>query len=158
MRAAARLIRLALPRILPMPQKVSQKPRPQERNYSHRSRLDKLGVKPGLRIFVLGVNDADFLKELAERAPDFARDVSPNNADLIFFGAESVRELERLKVLSRTIQKNGAIWVITAKGRKDIRDIEVIAAGKSAGLTDNKVVGFSATHTSLRFVIPVANR
>jgi len=158
MRAAVGTSRLILPEISPMPRKASLEPRPQERDYSHRSRLDKLGVKPGQRMFVLCVNDPNFLKELAERAPEFARDVSPSDADLIFFGAETVRELERLKALSRAIRKNGAIWVITPKGRKDIRDIEVIAAGKAAGLTDNKVVGFSATHTSLRFVIPVANR
>jgi hypothetical protein len=121
-------------------------------------RLDKLGVKPGHRIFVLGVDDPDFLEELTEREPNYSRNVSPSEADLIFFGAENVKELDRLKALARGIRKNGAIWVITPKGRKDIRDIEVIAAGKAAGLTDNKVVGFSATHTSLRFVIPVANR
>jgi glycine/D-amino acid oxidase-like deaminating enzyme len=141
-----------------MPSKPNKKPRPPERDYSHRSRLDKLGVKLGQRVFVLGVEDPDFLKELAGRAPEFSRDLSPSEADLIFFGAENVNELGRLKGLARAIQKNGAVWVITPKGRKDICDIEVIAAGKSAGLIDNKVVGFSATHTSLRFVIPVANR
>lgn len=141
-----------------MPRKTAKRKREPERDYSHRSRLDKLGVKRGQRIFVVGIEDADFLKELVGRAPDFSRELPPSKADLIFFGAETVRELGRLKALSRAIQKNGAIWVITPKGRKDIRDIEVIAVGKAAGLTDNKVVGFSATHTSLRFVIPLARR
>lgn len=63
-----------------------------------------------------------------------------------------------MKILAGAIQMNGAIWVITPKGRKDMRDIEVIAAGKAAGLTDNKVVGFSATHTSQRFCIPLGKR
>jgi hypothetical protein len=34
----------------------------------------------------------------------------------------------------------------------------VIDAARAAGLVDNKVVAFSATHTSLRLVIPVASR
>ena len=33
-----------------------------------------------------------------------------------------------------------------------------MAAGRAAGLIDNKVVGFSSTHTTIRLVIPVADR
>ncbi|MGA8767000.1 MAG: hypothetical protein WB559_08275 [Candidatus Acidiferrales bacterium] len=44
------------------------------------------------------------------------------------------------------------------KGQKHIREADVIAAGKSVGLTDNKVCRFSDTHTALRFVIPLARR
>jgi len=44
------------------------------------------------------------------------------------------------------------------KGQKHIREIDVINAGKSAGLVDNKVARFSETHTALRLVIPLANR
>ena len=39
-----------------------------------------------------------------------------------------------------------------------LRDVEVMAAGKAAGLIDNKVVSFDDTRTSLRLVIPVALR
>jgi hypothetical protein len=141
-----------------MPHKKTKKPREPERDYSHRSLLDKLGVKPGQRVTVLAVQDRVFLDDLAARVPDFSREARGSDTDLIFFATEDVKELARLKTLARTIEKNGAVWVITPKGRKDIRDIEVIAAGKAAGLVDNKVVGFSATHTSLRFVIPLANR
>ena len=38
------------------------------------------------------------------------------------------------------------------------RYVEVMAAARAAGLVDNKVVSFSETHTSLRLVIPVAER
>jgi hypothetical protein len=44
------------------------------------------------------------------------------------------------------------------KGRKDLREVDVIETGVDAGLVDNKVVRFSDTHTALRFVIPVARR
>jgi hypothetical protein len=48
---------------------------------------------------------------------------------------------------------------VSRKGKAaTLRDVEVMAAAKSAGLVDNKVVSFSATHTSLRLVIPVARR
>jgi hypothetical protein len=60
--------------------------------------------------------------------------------------------------LRKSIAKTGAIWVAYPKGCQEIRELDVITAGKSAGLTDNKVCSFSPTHTALRFVIPLANR
>lgn len=141
-----------------MPHKSTKKPRPPERDYSHRQLLDKLGVNPGQRISVLGVEDAAFLKDLAARVPDFVREKPAKDADLIFLAAEEMKNLARMKTLAGAIQKAGAIWVVYPKGQKHIREADVIAAGKSAGLTDNKVCRFSDTHTALRFVIPLARR
>ena len=141
-----------------MPHKKSSRPREPERDYSHRSLFDKLGVKPGQRIGVLGVEDAVFLEGLADRVPDFALARWPRGADMILLGADNLKALARVKSLARAIQKNGAIWIIYPKGQSHIREADVMAAGKSAGLTDNKVCRFSETHTALRFVIPLAKR
>jgi hypothetical protein len=78
--------------------------------------------------------------------------------DLIFVAAERLADLRPLKLLAKAIHKKGAVWVVYPKGRRDIRGVDVIAAGKSAGLVDNKVCRFSETHTALRFVIPLAKR
>jgi hypothetical protein len=141
-----------------MPRKTAAKAREAERDYSHRLLIDKLGVKPGQRIAVLGVESAEFLTELAARVPEYSRGKRISEADLIFFSAEAIADLGQLGSLARSIQKNGAIWVVYPKGQKHIGEIEVINAGKSAGLTDNKVGSFSATHTALRFCIPIAKR
>ena len=141
-----------------MPAKDPSKVRIPERDYSHRTLIDKLGVKPGQRIAVLGVEDAEFLKDLADRVPEYSRGNRIANADLIFFSAEAREDLSQLKSLSRLISKSGGIWVVYPRGQKHIREIDVINAGKSAGLTDNKVCRFSGTHTALRFVIPLAKR
>ena len=53
---------------------------------------------------------------------------------------------------------NGALWIIRPKGRPEISERSTMAAGKAAGLVDVKVVGFSATHTAEKFVIPLAAR
>jgi len=140
-----------------MPHKSANKTRLPERDYSHRSLLDKLGVKSGQRIAVLGVQDTTFLKDLAAAVPDFSRS-DPRAADLVILAAENMKALERVKSLAKAIQRNGAIWVVYPKGQKHIREIDVMAAGKFAGLTDNKVCRFSETHTALRFVIPLARR
>jgi hypothetical protein len=141
-----------------LPVNKTSKPRQPEGDYSHRLLIDKLGVKPGHKIAVLGVERAEFLKELASRVPDYSRGKHIAGADLIFFSVEAVKDLAKLESLARCIEKNGAIWVVYPKGQTRIREIEVINAGRSAGLTDNKVCRFSDTHTALRFCIPVAKR
>jgi len=141
-----------------MAPRKSPKPREPERDYSHRLLVDKLGIKPGQRISVLGVEDAEFLVELSGRVPEYSGGKPVKDADLIFFSAEAKADLVHLKSLVHSIQRSGAIWVVYPKGQKHIREIDVIAAAKSAGLVDNKVCSFSATHTALRLCIPVSKR
>jgi hypothetical protein len=136
----------------------SLKPRAPERDYSHRLLADKLGIKAGQRISVMGVESAEFLVELATRVPDYSGGKLVKDADLIFFSAEARKDLERLEFLAKAIQSKGAIWVVYPKGQKHIREIDVITAAKSAGLVDNKVCSFSTTHTALRLCIPIAKR
>ena len=143
---------------MPHSRKSAGKVREPERDYSHRLLIDKLGVKPGQKVAVLGVESAEFLADLATRVPGYSRGERLPGADLVFFSAESKDDLSRLKSLGKSIGRNGAVWVVYPKGQTHIREVDVIAAGKSAGLTDNKVCSFSATHTALRFCIPVANR
>lgn len=132
--------------------------RPPERDYSHRSLLDKLGVKPAHRVATLDITDENFLRELNARCKDIFRNDSPPGSDLIFYAAENKGDLTRLKSLQSAMQRNGGIWVVYPKGQTHIRENDVIAAGKAAGLVDNKVVRFSDTHTALRLVIPLARR
>jgi hypothetical protein len=141
-----------------MPPKNPSKPRAPERDYSHRTLAEKLGIKPGQRVAVLGVEDAEFQRDLEAIVSDYSRGDGLREADLIFFSAEAKQDLSKLKSLSRSICKSGGIWVVYPKGQTHIREIDVINAGKTAGLTDNKIVRFSATHTALRFVIPIAKR
>lgn len=139
------------------PKKFS-KPREPERDYSHRLLADKLGIKAGQRISVMGVESAEFLTELTTRVPDYSRGKLAKDADQVFFSAESKQELARLQSLANSIQRSGAIWVVYPKGQQHIREVDVLAAAKSAGLVDNKVCSFSTTHTALRLCIPIAKR
>ena len=51
-----------------------------------------------------------------------------------------------------------ALWIVYPKGQKRITENDVLSAGRKVGLKDVKVVGFSATHTALKFVIPLSKR
>ena len=123
--------------------------------------LDKLGVRPGSRVAIVGDVDPDgtFRAQLADRTSDVSIGRPKSDSDLVFLASDSTDELAPLADLRGLIRPAGAIWVVSRKGRAaTLRDVEVIAAARDAGLVDNKVVSFSDTHTSLRLVIPVAGR
>jgi hypothetical protein len=122
------------------------------------SRLQKLGVKPGMVVAAVGVGDRGFLKEVEDQGARIAARAGSGMADILFYAADRREALERLRTLSGRIKPNGALWVIRPKGHPDISEGDVMAAGKRAGLVDVKVVSFSATHTAEKFVIPVAKR
>lgn len=138
--------------------KSKKSARPPEKSYAHRPLLDKLGVKLESLTAVINVTDKPFLTQLKKRATSITHDSPKKDSDLIFFGAESEADLGQLRMLRGFLKSNGGIWVIYPKGQQHIREITVIAAAKSSGLVDNKVVGFSTTHTALRLVIPLAQR
>lgn len=130
-----------------------------ERDYSHRALIDKLGVKDNSSVSILGVDDNKFLGMLRSRTTNIAVGKAEKDSDFIFYGADSPAQLKKLRTLKSSIKQNGAIWVVSLKGKlAQIRDVDVIEAAKSVGLVDNKVVGFSETHTSLKLVIPLAKR
>jgi len=120
--------------------------------------MDKLGVKPGARVAVLGLKDEAFLRQIAERGADVTLGRRRKSADLVFYLAERPADLAKLSALEGDIVRNGAVWVVSPRGRPEVADVVIIAAGIAAGLVDNKVVRFSDTHTALRFVVPLARR
>jgi len=118
-----------------------------------RTLADKLDVKPGMRVSLIGVDDP-----LEGRTSDVTNGKAARESDLIFYGAEKEKDLAKLASLQKSLKRNGAIWVVYPKGRKEITEIGVLTAGRQAGLVDIKVARFSDTHTALKFVIPSGAR
>ena len=140
---------------------VAQAPkkRAAERDYSHRALLDKLGVREGQSVAVVGVDDPNFLDDLADRVPEFSGGAPDSACDLIFYAVRDRADLAEIKNLARQIVRAGAIWAVYPKGQPQIvREMDIITTAKAAGLVDNKVCKFSETHTALRLCIPVAKR
>jgi len=119
------------------------------------SRLDKLGVKAGLTAQMTGEFEPGFADELQAAG---VKVESKGKHDLVFFSAHKTGELAKIAKLAAGLKPAGALWVIYPKGIQDIREVQVIEAGRAAGLKDVKVASFSTTHTGLKFVIPVAAR
>ncbi|HYM82374.1 MAG TPA: DUF3052 domain-containing protein [Candidatus Limnocylindria bacterium] len=119
--------------------------------------LEKLGVKPGMRVAVIGVDDPALARDLERRVDSVATSARPGT-DLVFFGVTSTSGLSRLRTLRRAIHPAGAIWAVWHKGRPELKEDHIRTAAIGAGLTDVKVVAFSASHSALKLVIPVADR
>jgi hypothetical protein len=121
--------------------------------------LDKLGIRPGMRVALIDIEDEDIRPLLAGRTSDITEGWPEPDTDVVLLGADSMAQLAVLPDLAGRIRPNGAIWVVSRKGKAaTLRDVEVMGAAKASGLVDNKVASFSPTHTSLRLVIPVALR
>ena len=123
-----------------------------------KSVVEKLGVKAGQPVAVFGQLDGEFLKKLKARKSEVAQRKILNGVSWIFLSAETCEELEEVTKIAAKMKGSAALWVVYPKGQKRITEIDVIGVGRKAGLKDVKVVGFSATHTALKFVIPVENR
>jgi hypothetical protein len=123
-----------------------------------KSTAEKLGIKPGLAISAIAMGDGDFVNDLRAQSKFFSASRALKNSDLIFFGADKTGELARAKELARSLASAGALWIVYPKSRREITELEVLGAGKAAGLVDVKVVSFSATHTALKFVRPKTKR
>lgn len=123
-----------------------------------KSCLDKQGVKPNARISLLGEFDAEFLREIGDLTKSLSKGKVAADSEWIFFAADSKEDLAAASKISKSMQGAVALWIVYAKGQKHITENDVLAAGRGAGLKDVKVVGFSPTHTALKFVIPLSRR
>jgi hypothetical protein len=129
-----------------------------DRDYSHRSAVDKLGIKRGHAVTLVplaGPIDGELARQALERSgraaagPDEPADVVLISADA---STDAVAVLEQWR--SR-IKPAGGIWLLTPKrGRPGyVNQNTLIPAGLAAGLVDNKTCSVSDHTSGIRFVI-----
>jgi hypothetical protein len=127
-----------------------------------KTRIEKLGIKPGTRVSLIGFenDDEEFVKELqgAQAVLTPTNQPPTKDCDCIFLRIDSKKQLAQVAKIAKEMRGVVALWIIYPKGQQYITEGDVLSAGRKAGLADIKVVGFSPTHTALRFVIPVNKR
>jgi hypothetical protein len=123
-----------------------------------KSRIEKLGVQPGAKVSLFGGFDSEFLKEISGLVKSVTQGRVAADSEWIFFAADSKDDLSALPKISKSMEGAAALWVVYPKGQKRITESDVLVAGRQCGLKDVKVVGFSSTHTALKFVIPLSRR
>ena len=123
-----------------------------------KTRLEKLGIKPSAQVSIIGEFDTDFLAELRSATKNVATGKLTEGSEAIFLSAVIAKDLGQIAKLAKSLKGAASLWIVYPKGQKAITENDVLAAGRKAGLKDVKVVGFSPTHTALKFVTPVDRR
>ncbi|MBV9270657.1 MAG: DUF3052 family protein [Candidatus Eremiobacteraeota bacterium] len=130
-----------------------------DRDYSHRSFIDKLGVTAGQKIALVNVRDDPFVMVITQATGAKPATALRGTYDRIFLQIDHERDLDRIAKARDHLRPEGALWIFHPKGKnatvKDARVREVYLAN---GLVDNKVSAYTETHTATRCVIPVSLR
>ncbi len=129
-----------------------------ERIRTPKSLADKLGVKAGMQVAVLGVEDAAILADLSTRGATLVKGKVPAGTPLVLWRVTKPSALGKLAAIAQGIARDGAIWVVHPRGDATVADTVIFAAAADAGLTSTKVVRFSETDTAEKLVIPRAAR
>jgi hypothetical protein len=123
-----------------------------------KTRAEKLGVKAGMRVAVVGDREAALAKELRQNKAQIVNGNATASAELIFWFVDEKSGLGIAGKIAKNLEGAAGLWIVYPKGKKEITENDVLNAGRKTGLKDVKVVGFSPTHTALKFVVPVAKR
>lgn len=120
--------------------------------------VEKLGIDGTKKVAVIGKLDADLRADLDASGAKVAKSARGKDFDAIFLAATAKKDLEKLPGAREMLKDDGGVWIVYPKGSADLTEREVLTAGRTLGLTDNKQVKVSEVLTSVRFVIPVAQR
>jgi hypothetical protein len=124
-----------------------------------KSIVQKLGIKPGFRIFVdrAPAAYADVVGKLPDDAIVLSRAKAP--LDMVHvFATEAAGLADRLRGYREAIAPEGMIWVSWPKKASgvatDLSDVAVRDTALALGLVDVKVCAVDAIWSGLKFVIP----
>jgi hypothetical protein len=131
--------------------------------YSGKPLVQKLGIKPGFRIFVDGAPLAygQIVGGLPADVKTAARVKSP--LDMVhLFATEASALRKKLPACRDAIAPDGMVWVSWPKKSSgvatDLTENVVRDTGLSLGLVDIKVCAIDEVWSGLKFVIPKAQR
>lgn len=128
-------------------------------DYSHRSAVQKLGVRPDDRVEVVGDAGPGLRRDVKEASGRGL--VRSGELDMAIVLVESLEEAERVFDEYRPrMRDTGALWLITRKRGHDqyVNQMQLVPGAKKRGLIDNKTCSIDDERSGIRFVIPRALR
>src|SRR5215211_9271354 len=126
-----------------------------EVDYSHRSTVQKLGVKPDQRVEVAGDVGPGLRRDVKEALGRGL--VKSGELDGAIVAVESVEETERVLDDYRSrLRDTGYLWIVTRKRGHEsyINQMLLVPPAKERGLIDNKTCSIDDERSGIRFVIP----
>jgi hypothetical protein len=129
--------------------------------YSGKTVVQKLGVKPGFRIFSAGLRVAysDIVGQLPADVTIVPRLTAKPPLDMVHvFATEAAGLVEKLVSYREAIAPCGMIWASWPKKASgvatDLSDVAVRDTALALGLVDIKVCAIDEVWSGLKFVIP----
>ncbi len=120
--------------------------------------IDKLDVRPGAAVLLIGEHDETMRAQLAARTPNVSRSANAKNRDVVFVYVGHIADMARIERGNAAMKDDGAIWVVHPKGPNGVADTSIFAKAKELGLTYTKVARISETLMAEKLVRPVASR
>ena len=131
----------------------------QEVDYSHRSTVQKLGVKQGERVEISGDVGSGLRRDAKEALGRGL--VRSGEIDGAIVLVESLEEAKEALVLYRSrLRDTGYLWLVTWKRGHDryLNQMSLVPHAKRIGLIDNKTCSVDDERSGIRFVVPRALR
>jgi DUF3052 family protein len=130
-----------------------------ERDYSHRTPVQKLAVKPEQRVEVAGDIGAPLRKDV--RGVLGRGFIKSGELDGAIALVESIEDAKALLARYRPrLRDTGYIWLVTWKRGHEgyVDQMKLVPCGKELGLIDNKTCSIDSERSGIRFVVPRALR
>ncbi len=130
-----------------------------ERDYSHRSTIQKLGVKPDQRVEITGDVGTGLRADVKDAlGRGLVRSGELDGAIVLVESEEGAKEA-LIRYRSR-LRDTGFLWIITRKrGHENyINQMSLVPHAKRLGLIDNKTCSIDEDRSGIRFVVPRALR
>jgi hypothetical protein len=130
-----------------------------ERDYSHRTPVQKLAVKPDERLEVNGDIGSSLRRELREvLGRGFIKSGELDGAIALVESIEEAKEL--LHRYRPRLRDTGYIWLVTWKRGHEayVDQMKLVPCGKELRLIDNKTCSIDDQRSGIRFVVPRALR
>ena len=132
---------------------------PTEVDYSHRSAVQKLGVKPDERVEVAGDVGPRLRRDVKEAIGRGL--VKSGELDVAIVSVDGLEDAERvLDEYRPRLRDAGCLWIVTRKRGHEsyINQMLLVPGAKKRGLIDNKTCSIDDERSGIRFVVPRALR
>jgi hypothetical protein len=126
-----------------------------EVDYSHRTAVQKLGVKPEQRVEVAGDVGSGLRRDVKDAIGRGLVRSGELDGAIVLVESESAAK-EALVRYRRRLRETGYLWIITRKRghEKYLNQMSLVPHAKRLGLIDNKTCSIDEERSGIRFVIP----
>jgi Protein of unknown function (DUF3052) len=130
-----------------------------ERDYSHRTTIEKLGVGPDQRVEVSGDVGPGLRRDVKEAIGRGLVKSGELDGAIVLVESEDEAKQALLRYRPR-LRDTGYLWIITRKRGHEgyLNQMALVPHAKKLGLIDNKTCSIDDERSGIRFVVPRALR